>query len=326
MSKGAQQNTTENFTALAMPYPWQADQWQQISEQFMTGRCPHGLLFSGPVYVGKKQFSSALAQLALCNAPIGGYACGGCKACKLFAAGNHPDFLQIEPEELGKAIKVDQIRLVNNFVAVTSQQGGWKVVVISPAEAMNVNAANALLKSLEEPSANTLLLLVCHTPSQLTATIRSRTRILPFPVPPLSQALAWLNKVTTVGDNDPQYLLDQSCGKPLLALKLIESDLLEQKIAFTHLLDEIAGNELSPLVAAERCFKLNSIERVDWLLDRITRKLKEFAGTEASRRWFIYMDRVILIKRELQSSSNPNLQLLWESLLMDWQIVAVSGN
>jgi len=318
--------TAENLTALAMPYPWQAEQWQQISDQFIAERCPHALLFSGSEHVGKGQFALALAQLVLCNASLGGYACGACKTCKLFAAGSHPDLLLVEPEEAGKAVKIDQIRHVNNFVANTAQQSGWKVVIVSPAEAMNVNAANALLKSLEEPSPETLLILVCHQPSQLPATIRSRTRILSFPVPPLSEALDWLTQVATSGDNDPEYLLDQASGRPLLALKLIESDLLDEKINFSELLNEVASNELSPLVAAERCFKLNSHQRVDWLLDRVTRRLKELSGAEASKRWFAYLDRVILIKRELQSSSNPNLQLLWESLLMDWQIVSASGN
>lgn len=103
----------------------------------------------------------------LCQQPQGLDACGGCKACMLLKAGSHPDNFVLEPEEADKPIKVDQVRELVAFVVQTAQLGGRKVVLIEPVEAMNVNASNALLKSLEEPSGDTVLLLVTHQPSRL---------------------------------------------------------------------------------------------------------------------------------------------------------------
>ncbi|MCV6606274.1 MAG: DNA polymerase III subunit delta', partial [Porticoccaceae bacterium] len=162
--------TDSTPTSLAMPYPWQGELWDDIVHLHKKQRLPHALMLTGPADVGKSRFARALAQRVACGEPVGGYACGTCKSCKLIAAESFPDLKRVAPEEAGKAIKIDQIRALCDFMAKTAQQGGWKVALIEPAEAMNVNAANALLKTLEEPSNNTLLILVCHQLSRVPAT------------------------------------------------------------------------------------------------------------------------------------------------------------
>lgn len=303
---------------MAMHYPWQASQWQQLDLQIEQQRLPHALLLSGPKYIGKHQFSVALAQRVLCESPMGGYACGHCKPCLLLSSGSHPDLMTLAPEEEGKAIRIDAVRQLGEFISKTSQQGGWKVAIICPAEAMNINAANALLKNLEEPGSRTLLLLVCHEPARLTATVRSRCRKVLFPMPALSQVRPWLSKVAGERENIEE-LLDYAGGGPLLTLQFLETDLLERRRKFEVLIDDLSTQRVSALKAAESCQENDSLMMVDWLYQRLASMVRSGQRELSQRLVFRYMDRLIQAKRQMQSSANPNLLLLWEELLLNWQ-------
>lgn len=304
--------------SVAMHYPWQQDQWQQLALQIEQQRLPHALLLTGSKYIGKYQFALSLAQRLLCHAPVGGYSCGQCKSCHLVMSGGHPDNFKIEPEEEGKAIKIDLIRQLGEFVAKTSQQGGWKVIIISPAESMNINASNALLKSLEEPGPNTLLILVCNEPSRLSATIRSRCRMVKFPVPSISKVRPWLAQVA--GQNeDIEQLLHYSNGCPLLALQLLETDLLERRRKFVGLIDDLSEHRISALIVAEACQENDSPMMVDWLYSHLALMIKSGKKGVSKRLVFRYMDTLMQAKRQMQSTANPNIQLLWEELLLNWQ-------
>lgn len=173
-------------------YPWQESQWQHLHERTSRGALPHALLLSGAPGLGKNEFARAWARRMLCSQSDERGACGVCKLCQLMDAGTHPDLCVIAPEEGGRTIRVDQIREMVGFVNSRSRFDGYKVVILSPAEAMNVNAANALLKCLEEPGDSTLFLLVSDAPRQLLPTIRSRCQALTFPMPDLSVAADWL--------------------------------------------------------------------------------------------------------------------------------------
>ena len=153
-------------------YPWQEQRWQQLLQQHREGRLPHALMFNGPPGCGKQQLAGQLVNHLLCNSPGEGKACGQCKGCQLLKAGSHPDALMIEPDEPGKAIKIDQIRHAAGFVAQTAQMGGYKGIIIAPAESLNINSANALLKILEEPGAKTVFVLVSSQPGRVTPTVR----------------------------------------------------------------------------------------------------------------------------------------------------------
>jgi len=135
--------------------PWQAELWRQLAGRTQHA---HAYLLHGPGGIGKRQLAEQLMALLLCQRPVDATACGECKACQLLAAHTHPDHYILEPEEVDKAIRVDQVRDLVGFVTQTAQLGGRKVILLEPAEAMNLNAANALLKSLEEPSGDTVLL------------------------------------------------------------------------------------------------------------------------------------------------------------------------
>src|SRR5690606_8384794 len=144
---------------------------------------PHAILLVGPQGIGLQALATAMGEYLICPLPFEGHACGQCKACRLLQAGSHPDLNAIVAEGTGKTIKIDQIRAMMEFTATTAQQGGRRVILITPAEAMNRNASNALLKGLEEPGENCIFILVSEAPAQLLPTIRSRCRRFDVPLP-----------------------------------------------------------------------------------------------------------------------------------------------
>ena len=138
-------------------FPWQDIQWGRLISQMNSERLPHALSLIGPSCIGKQKFAVSFANFILCSSPLNKAPCGKCKSCCLSRSGNHPDCVIIKPDSKGKNINVDSIRDLDAFFSQTSQQRGWKIVIISPAESMNTNAANALLKTLEEPKEKTLI-------------------------------------------------------------------------------------------------------------------------------------------------------------------------
>jgi DNA polymerase-3 subunit delta' len=216
------------------PFPWHRGELSQLLSN--RERMPHALLVHGSAGIGKVEFARALAAGALCESPREGLACGECVSCHWFSQGNHPDFREIVPEaaleeeegeEAGAkadkakslVIKIDQIRAVADFVALTTHRAGYRVLLIHPAEALHPAAANALLKTLEEPPPHTLIVLVSDQPARLLATLRSRCRVLSLPVPPRDEALQWLR---AEGVAAPESALAGAGGAPLLARDLAE--------------------------------------------------------------------------------------------------------
>jgi DNA polymerase III delta' subunit len=187
-----------------MRYPWTHAQWTQLHQRRQQQRLPHALLLAGPPGLGKADFARDLAQSLLCEQPTAaGMACQHCRSCARFTATTHPDFLVVEPEEPGKAIKVDQVRDLISQFALASHQGGYRIAIVQPAEQMNLAAANSLLKTLEEPPADSLILLISARPSLLPATILSRCQRLEFAPPAHELALAWLNKQHDIPKDAP---------------------------------------------------------------------------------------------------------------------------
>lgn len=181
------------------PLPaWCDVAWRTLAARAANGTLPHAILLCGPFGLGKRAFADAFVRARLCDAPRDGHACGECRACKLLAVGTHPDRIAITFEEnpnthkLRSEIVIEQIRKLSARLALSSQLGGWQVAVIDPAEAMNFAAQNALLKTLEEPTAASLIVLVSDAPARLSATIRSRCQRLDFALPAHAEALAWL--------------------------------------------------------------------------------------------------------------------------------------
>lgn len=173
--------------------PWLRDAEAALGKMAMEDRVPPALLIRGVSGTGKTQLALDFAQRLLCRSPLGAKACGSCASCHLFAAKTHPDFLHLAPEDPRKAIKVDSVRQMIQALALTPQYGGYRVVLIDQAEGLNANAANALLKTLEEPPLGTLLILVTDQPGRLPQTVRSRMRLLNVALPERRLSLAWLS-------------------------------------------------------------------------------------------------------------------------------------
>jgi DNA polymerase III subunit delta' len=215
-------------------HPWNEPLFEALKAR--TERFPHALLIHGARGTGKLALAERVAQFLLCEDPARG-PCGRCEGCRWFAAGSHPDFRRIEPEALAKEpalepeegadapakrarpsteIKIEQVRDLAGFLNLGSHRGRLRVALVHPAEDMNPNAANALLKGLEEPPAAAVFLLVSHRPSQLLPTIRSRCVALAVPIPPPAAALQWL---TEQGAANPGRWLAYAGGAPLQALE-----------------------------------------------------------------------------------------------------------
>jgi DNA polymerase-3 subunit delta' len=208
------------------PLPaWCRAQWNVLAARAANGTLPHALLLCGPAGLGKRALTEAFVRARLCESPREGNACGSCRTCKLLAAGTHPDrmLLTLEPNPktgvMRKEIVVDQIRALSSRLAMASQLGGWQIAVIDPADAMNAPAQNALLKTLEEPGASSLIVLVADQPWRLSATIRSRCQRLDFVVPSQDEALAWLSMR---GVESAEAVLAAAGGNPGQAWLLAE--------------------------------------------------------------------------------------------------------
>jgi len=316
--------------------PWQHEQWQGLIARLQEQRMAHALLLRGESGTGKNQFALALAQFLLCDKPSANTACGRCKGCQLTLAGSHPDITCIEPEDTGKAIKVDQVRAVVDFVGKKAQMGGFRVVVISPAEAMNVNSSNALLKSLEEPGEKTVLILVSHQITGVLPTIRSRCQVMDFPIPDRPQALSWLN--TLVGDAaKSEKLLNVAGGAPVRALALNESEWLGERATVLQQWLGVLSGKRDPVRTADGWTQYPLLDVLAWLLAWQI-DLVKLASSQAQSimnedlrqdllmassminvdRLFACHDHLLQTKRMLNSQANPNPQLLLEEILLKW--------
>ncbi|MEM5437041.1 DNA polymerase III subunit delta' [Paraburkholderia diazotrophica] len=236
-----------------MIYPWQTDDWTRLQQ--LRAHWPHALLLHGRAGIGKLRFAQHLAQGLLCESALpNGEPCGKCAACNWFSQGNHPDYRIVLPEALAaeagfvnaaadekaekadkadgddggkktrapsKEIKIEQVRALLDFCGVGSHRGGMRVVVLYPAEALNVAAANALLKTLEEPPAGVVFLMVSARIDRLLPTIISRCRQWPMTTPSPEAATAWL---AAQGIDDAPGLLAEVGGAPLTALALASDE------------------------------------------------------------------------------------------------------
>lgn len=174
-------------------YPWLTEYWQTWLAAFGEGRLAHAWLISGPSGLGKLALAQAMARTLLCQQPGADGACGFCHACELIAHGNHPD-LQLVGQSDEKSIGVDAIRAVIAQLNGSAQLAGGKVVILARAEAMTEAAANALLKTLEEPAGRSMLVLLSDHPNRLLPTILSRCQKMAIRIPEPQSLLGWLHQ------------------------------------------------------------------------------------------------------------------------------------
>jgi DNA polymerase-3 subunit delta' len=257
-------------------YPWHAPLWTALQQQ--RERLAHALLLHGRPGLGKRAFALQLAQALLCETPHGAAACGQCHGCRLYAAGAHPDLAVLGLADGARNITVDQIRTLNDFLALRPHTAERKVVVIAPAEAMNLNAANALLKLLEEPPLGSMLLLVSSHPARLPATIRSRCSRLAFKVPLPPEAAAWLR--SQPGGAEAEQLLALAGGAPLRAQSLAAAGFVEQRRQCLQDMAALAAGGADPVVCAARWKDFGTATCLTWLYGFVADLIKmQVAGS-----------------------------------------------
>ncbi|HEX2494647.1 MAG TPA: DNA polymerase III subunit delta' [Steroidobacter sp.] len=199
--------------------PWHTAAVDQLRQAWSNGRLPHALLMQGPQGLGKGRLASWLGAAVLCERSheTALEVCGNCPSCTLIEAGTHPDLTWVAPEEDKQQISIEQVRDAADRLTRTSYRRGYKVAVIDPAHQMTTSAANSVLKTLEEPSPPSLLILVSSRPSALPATVRSRCQKLSIARPTTATALDWLQHAS--GGAVEPALLEFAGGAPLLALE-----------------------------------------------------------------------------------------------------------
>lgn len=266
----------------------QATLWQSLQTRLIAGQLPHGLLLTGPKVSDKRGFADRLVQTLLCLAePATGSACGFCHSCQLLASGNHPDRYALEPEQEGGSIKIDLVRAVQQDLNGTAQLGHGKVIVIDPAEGLNMAAANALLKALEEPPPQTYFLLLSTQPLLLAATIRSRCQVINF------------RGEGAVIEPDP------------LALE------------FSQDLKSLQQKTADPLALAQKWSKGNLQDLVSFLLASLSEQLRQEALQTSPTRLdlkqaYAFYDEVLATLNRLQHRANLNQQLVLEQLFLQY--------
>ncbi|BCD99432.1 DNA polymerase III subunit delta' [Marinagarivorans cellulosilyticus] len=308
------------------PYPWFYDYWQQFVAQVNSQRLPHAVLLKSIDGMGTRALAMAMAQFLLCRAPAEAQSCGRCRGCELVAAGSHPDFAFLEPEEGSHVIKIAQVRELSRVVANTAQQGGRKVILVAPAEVMNVEAANAILKNLEEPSGDTVFLLVGYQAARILPTIRSRTSQVALATPSWSDALSWLSRNQV---NQPEVILKAAGGAPVKALEWLDGNQLDIHNDIAQALAKGLNGSLSPIDASKKlaAFDLPVVFGVvlQWLQRAIRVSCAnvhddlEVVGILAQLlpvHLYSLLDTVQGRMGQLNAGSNPNKVLACEELML----------
>lgn len=234
--------------------PWQRASFEHCVAMYKANRLPHALMLAGPNGCGKRVFAATVASVLLCKnanddardiAP-----CGSCDGCSLLQAGSHGDIRWLAPEEGKRAIGVEPVRDAIRFVQQTAGYGAYKVLVIAPAEAMTTAAANALLKTLEEPAGNSFICLVCHRPNDLPATVRSRCQTMAFPAPEFEAGLSWLQQEMP-DSNRASLALELADGRPVEALRLATTGALDELASIRQTLSGLVHQTHTATTAAQ---------------------------------------------------------------------------
>ena len=249
---------------------WLAAQTAALGAAYEAGRMPHALLIHEAPGTGGEWLAGWAAALVLCErrkaAP-----CLECTGCRRVAAATHPDVNWLRPQEESRQIRIEQVRELSAELALTSHGGGYKVGIITPADALNRFAANALLKTLEEPPPRTLLILVASEPSRLPPTVLSRCQRLRIRAPERAESVEWLSAVR--GKADWEAALDTVGEAPMQIVQADPAELASVGADTRSTLDALAGGRTDPVAMAERWARSQLPLRLlcfeNWLTERI---------------------------------------------------------
>lgn len=305
-------------------YPWLIKHWSFFIQRLDQDRLAHAVMIEGPAACGKIALAQAMVARLLCREEQP-QACGSCRSCKLLAGGAHPDYFELQPEEDSEVIKIDQVRSLIGKLDLTTSISERKVAYIHPAENMTASAANALLKSLEEPAGNTVLILVSDNPGRLPVTIRSRCQTISVSQPDKQQVQEWLEKTTGKPKDETLAALQAAGGSPLRAAYYLDSPELEAYAQVCQGLATLLGRPAAVSVVSSQLDALNPADLWRWLSMCTGDVIKSImAGLPLN--WLPAKvklhDQALL---QLQRQANINRQLSATSvrgdlLLQDWLI------
>ncbi len=317
---------------------WLASLRERLSAMRSQDRLPHALLLLGRPGAGQSELGHWLAARLLCDRK-GEASCRECAGCRLFLAGTHPDFYRVGIEEDATVIRVEQIRDLSESFSLKSYRGRSKVALIDPADAMNINSFNALLKTLEEPSDNTYLILTASRSDRLPRTIVSRSARLRLPLPAAGEALAWLERYRAYAGWE--RLLALANGAPFLALQYADAGLQEIDAKMQETLDSAQKGQLDIFATAATWSRDQPEARLFWLESWLTGRLREAAlssdlANNNRLPWLRVSAREPMIRagyrlldglREarLLVSGALNTQLLFEGLLISFTALVGEG-
>jgi DNA polymerase-3 subunit delta' len=309
--------------------PWLHEAQRRLREARVHGRLPQALLILAIPGLGAARLAAWIGALALCDSAAA--PCGVCPSCALLRSDSHPDFHPVGLLEDAQQIKVDQIRELIETLSLSSYRGGYKVAVVDDAETLNANGANAFLKTLEEPSGRTLLILIATPSHRLPATIASRCQKLSLRPPAAESALAWLQEHGAKGESwDAALAL--AAGAPLAALEFPPEKVAALDREMRETLQRLAENAADVTILAEAWMRSDPSLRLRWLENWITRRVRAELGSVDSlqsaepvrlsgallkpkiRRLFELLDAARELRR--LASTGLNQQLALEAFLL----------
>lgn len=326
--------------------PWNETVWNELIKRYHGSGLPHASLLLGNEGTGRRPLAFKLAKFLLCQAQDKKTAkhddsCNQCQSCKLMDAGSHPDYFICDQEAKGKQIKVDAVRSLNDFLSKTPQISASQVVQVYPLEAMNQNASNALLKTLEEPSGESYLLLIAERLGTVLPTIRSRTQRINLHPPKTQDALAWLSqRLTRTSPDDLALALRQCAGGPLKAEQWLREGQLAQDTHYITVMQQWLAGQQQLQDASKALSKYELQDTINWWAGLTLDIMKLGMGADTTQishpqqgEWIgqlaatVSKLKLLTLQQKLQEiagrlaagQGNYNASLLIESLLLDWQ-------
>ncbi|MCL2898560.1 DNA polymerase III subunit delta' [Brenneria tiliae] len=285
-------------------YPWLNASYRHLIGQYQAGRGHHAILLHALSGMGEDSLVYALSRWLMCLHPEGMKSCGKCHSCHLMIAGTHPDWYVLSPEKGKQSLGIDPVREVQDKLYQHARQGGSKVIWLPAAELLTEAAANALLKTLEEPPQGTYFLFGCREPARLLATLRSRCLYHYLGVPDETHSILWLNSRHQHDTQALRTALRLQAGAPLAAEKLLQAERWRQRTALCQaFFAALSSHDLLSLTP-----QLNhddAAERIHWLASLLLDALKWQQGAGDH---LVNLDQAALIERLANESANPQLQ------------------
>lgn len=317
-------------------YPWLRPAFEQLIASYQAGRGHHALLVHAREGMGDESLVYALTRFLMCQQPDGHKSCGKCHGCQLMQAGTHPDYYALAPEKGKSTLGIDAVREVSEKLYEHARLGGAKVVWIRDAAILTEAAANALLKTLEEPPQNTWFFLACREPARLLATLRSRCRLFHLAPPTEQYGLAWLEREVTMSQNELLAALRLSGCAPAAAQTLLQEESWASRGKLCQALSAtLNGGDWLALLPS-----LNHetvAQRLHWLASLLLDALKQQQGiraianvdcaalvnqiarTMAPERLQVIVADICACREELLSVTGLNRELILTERLLRWE-------